>query len=70
MPMKDQRRWLLDRKKDAERLLHDAQVMVVGDILVTNAQRDLAALTALLATLDTIGATLPLFPTPPSQERR
>jgi hypothetical protein len=64
MILKDQRRWLRDRKKDAERLLHDAQVMVVGTILVTNAQRDLAALTALLATLDARDATLPLFPEP------
>jgi hypothetical protein len=67
MPLKDQRRWLVDRQKDAERLLHDAQVMVVGTILVTNAQRDLAALTALLATLDSIGATLSLFPKPQEQ---
>lgn len=69
MTLKEQQKWLRDRQKEHEHCLRESQTMVIGESIVANAQRDLEAVTALLATLDTIiRATLPLFAAPPPPE--
>lgn len=61
MTLDEQIRWLKLKQQYARACLHDAERMVVGDILIANARADLEASTALLATLAESGAGLPLF---------
>jgi hypothetical protein len=59
-------RWLKTRQQWARAQLHDAEVMVIGDILIANAREDLEHTTGLIALLTERHQTLPLFP--PTQE--
>jgi hypothetical protein len=62
MTLKEQKRWLQDRQKEKANILRESTIMVIGGIIVANAERDLEAVTAILATLDTLGTQIPLFP--------
>lgn len=47
MTLKDQRHWLKTRQRWAHKVLADAEVMVIGQVMIDHAREDLAATTAL-----------------------